>query len=263
MRAAFLLAVALAMAPALGPALAQQPDPLLEDPVGVLGVAPVAPGSYTATISGIWDRARSGRRPDTFGGGLEAEIGLVPSLDLRLQQLGTYGRAAPYDDETTAPSWGGASRAGLRWQLLEEGDWTPSFGVFGAVATAYGQSRPATDVEATALFGKTLVGGARPVALVLNAGWSERLDPEPGERAGRYQLAGGLAHSIAQDSSVALSVERRQQDHGELDQTLVQAGLWHRLGGDGAILGLGAGFGIGRDSPSFVLGLTAKWTIGD
>jgi hypothetical protein len=43
----------------------------------------------------------------------------------------------------------------------------------------------------------------------------------------------------------------------------VQAGLWHRLGGDGAILGLGAGFGIGQDSPSFVLGLTAKWTIGE
>ena len=259
MRVAFLLVAALAAAPAA----AQAADPLLEDPVGVLGVAPVAPGSYTATISGIWDRARSGRRPDTFGGGLEAEIGLVPGLDLRLQQLGTYGRAAPYGDETTAPNWGGASRAGLRWQMLEEGELTPSLGVFGAVATAYGQSRPATDLEATALFGKTLVGGARPVALVLNAGWTERLDPEPGERAGRYQLAGGIAHGVAQDSSVALSVERRQQDHGELDQTLVQAGLWHRLGGDGAILGLGAGFGIGRDSPSFVLAFTAKWTMGD
>ena len=68
---------------------------------------------------------------------------------------------------------------------------------------------------------------------------------------------------MSAEKSTELSVERRQQDHGELDQTLVQAGLWHRLGGDGAILGLGAGFGIGRDSPSFVLALTAKWTIGD
>ena len=132
MRAAVLLAVALAAAPAA----AQQPEPLIEDPVGLLGVTPVSPGGYTATLSGSWERARSGRRPDTFGGGVEAEIGLVPGLDLRVQQLGVYGRAAPYGDETTAPNWGGESRAGLRWQVLEEGDWTPSFGVFGAVGTA-------------------------------------------------------------------------------------------------------------------------------
>jgi hypothetical protein len=263
MRPTFLLTIALATAPALGPALAQQPDPLLEDPVGLTGVEPVAPGSYTITLSGGWERARSGRRPDTFGGGVEAEIGLVRGLDLLIQQFGAYGRAAPYGDETTAPNWGGESQAGLRWQLLEEGDWTPSFGVFGAVGTAYGRSRPATDLDALALFGKTLSGGARPVALVLNAGWTQRLDPEPGERAGRYLFAGGLAHSISQDSSIALSVERQQQDHGEQDQTLVQAGLWRRLAGGGPTLGLGAGFGIGRDSPSFVLGLTAKWTIGE
>lgn len=259
MRAAFVLGVALAAAPAA----AQQPEPLLEDPVGLTGVEPVSPGSYTITFSGSWERARSGRRPNTYGGGIEAEIGLVRGLDLLIQQLGSYGRAAPYGDETTAPNWGGESQAGLRWQLLEEGDWTPSFGVFGAVGTAYGQSRPATDLGALALFGKTLLGGARPVALLLNAGWTQRLDPEPGERAGRYLFAGGLAHSISQDSSVALSVERQQQDHGEQDQTLVQAGLSHQLGGGGPILGLGAGFGIGRDSPSFVLGLTATWTIGD
>ncbi|WP_368416101.1 hypothetical protein [Falsiroseomonas sp.] len=259
MRAAFVLGVALAAAPAA----AQQPEPLLEDPVGLTGVEPVSPGSYTITFSGSWERARSGRRPNTYGGGIEAEIGLVRGLDLLIQQLGSYGRAAPYGDETTAPNWGGESQAGLRWQLLEEGDWTPSFGVFGAVGTAYGQSRPATDLGALALFGKTLLGGARPVALLLNAGWTQRLDPEPGERAGRYLFAGGLAHSISQDSSVALSVERQQQDHGEQDQTLVQAGLSHQLGGGGPILGLGAGFGIGRDSPSFVLGLTAIWTIGD
>jgi hypothetical protein len=81
-------------------------------------------------------------------------------------------------------------------------------------------------------------------------------------RGGRV-FAGGLAHSISQDSSIALSVERQQQDHGEQDQTLVQAGLWRRLAGGGPTLGLGAGFGIGRDSPSFVLGLTATWTIGE
>lgn len=241
---------------------ARAEEPLLEDPVGVLGVTPVSPGGFTVTLGAAWERARSGSQRDSFGGGLEAEAGLVRGLDLRFQQFGLYGRAAPYNDEATAPSWGGETRLGLRWQILEEGEWLPAFGVFGAVSTAYGRSRPATDLEATALFGKTLLGGARPVALLVNAGWAERLNPEPGERPGRYQLSAGIAHALALNTSVALSVERNQQDRGDQDQTLVQAGLWHRLG-SGPILGAGIGFGIGRDSPSLVLGATVKWVLGD
>lgn len=256
-----LLALLAGLVPAAMPARAE--EPLLEDPAGMVGVEPVRPGGYTATLGGAWERARSGRRRDTFGAALEAEAGLVRGFDLRVQHFGLYGRAAPRDAEETAPSLGGETRIGLRWQILEEGAWVPALGVFGAVTTAYGRSRPATDLEVTTLFGRTLRGGDRPVALLLNAGWAERLNPEPGERAGRYQLAAGIAHALAQDISVGLSVERNQGDRGERDETLVQAGLWHRLAGGGPILSLRGGFGIGRDSPNLLLGVTLKWEIGD
>jgi hypothetical protein len=248
---------------AAAPAAAEETEPLLEDPVGVLGVAPTPLGGFTLTLAALYDRARNGANRDTWSGGLEAEAGVFRGADLRFSQLVGYGAAAPYPADPDTRVWGGASRLGLRWQLLEQDGLVPAVGVFGAVTTAYGEtSIPSQSGELNLLVASTVLDGPRPVALYLNAGVSTLFEPQPGERPNRYQFAAGIAHSLAQDTSVALSYALNQQDRGERDQNLVALGLWHRLGGSGPILGAAVGAGIGNDSPAFFAGLSAKWVFG-
>lgn len=260
-RAAGLLVAAPLLA--VHPAVAAEPEPLLEDPVGVVGVAPTPLGGFTLTLSGLYERARNGANRDTWIGGLEAEAGVFRGADLRFSQAVGYGAAAPYPTDPDARVWGGASRLGLRWQLLEQDGLVPAVGLYGAVTSAYGEtSIPSQSGELNLLLASTVVEGQRPVALYLNAGVSALFEPQPGERPNRFQFAAGIAHALAQDTSVALSYALNQQDRGERDQNLVSVGLWHRLGGRGPILGVAAGVGIGDDSPSFFAGLSAKWVFG-
>ena len=55
-------------------------------------------------------------------------------------------------------------------------------------------------------------------------------------------------------------MDAREQQ--ERDFSLIQAGIRHRLTGSRAVVGLAAGAGIGRDSPSFQLAFAVQWDLG-
>lgn len=245
------------------PAAAQDAEPLLEDPVGVLGVAPTPLGGYTTTLGAAFQRARNGPNRDTWAGAIEAEAGLLQGLDLRFVQAVGYGAAAPYPADDATRVWGGATRLGLRWQVLDQQGLVPAIGFYGALTTAYGEtSRPSNAAEINLLMASTVVQGPRPVALYLNAGITSLIAPQPEERPNYYQLAAGIAHSLGQDTSVALSYGRYQQDRDLADQNIVAAGIWHRLGDGGPILSVSVGAGIGRDAPALLVGAAVKWVFG-
>lgn len=240
-----------------------QPEALMEDPFGIIGVAPTAAGGQTLSLGLGYSRARNGTNRDLYGGALEAEAGLVRGLDLRFAQTAEYGPAAPYPADDTKRLWGGLSQLGLRWQMLEEDGWRPALGVFGALRSAYGEtSGPSQSGQIVGLLSKTIIEGERPLALSLNAGWSELFNAAPGERAGRYEFAVGLTQNLAQNTSLGVSYLRNQQDRGEKDQNIIAAGLWHRLRPAGPIMAVGAGAGIGDDSPSFLVFASFKWLLG-
>jgi hypothetical protein len=260
-RTTCLLAVTM-VAAASAPGTRAETEPLLEDPVGIVGVVPTPLGGHTLTLGGLFDQARRGPLRDTDGGFLEAEAGIARGFDLRFAQIAAYGRAAPYQVEGAGRVWGGGSRLGVRWQFVEEGDAVPAIGVYGALTALYGESRPAQDADIVALMSKTLRGGERPLALYLNAGWTERLNPQPGERAGRYGFAAGLAHTLRHDTSAAVTYAVAQQDRGERDQQVVQGGIWHRLGGGGPVVSISVGAGLNEDSPRLQVGFAVKWLFG-
>ena len=252
------LLLALPNLPALG-----ETEPLMEDPFGIIGVAPTAAGGQTLSLGLGYSRAREGANRDLYGGALEAEAGLVRGLDLRFAQAAEYGPAAPYPADDTKRLWGGLSQLGLRWQFLEEDGWRPAMGVFGALRTAYGEtSGPSQSGQIVGLLSKTIIEGPRPLALSLTGGWSELFNPAPGERSGRYEFAAGLTQNLGQDTSLGISYLRNEQDRGERDQNIIAAGLWHRLGDSGPIMAAGAGLGIGDDSPSFLVFASLKWLFG-
>jgi len=254
--------VALSLGVPLLPAHAES-EPLLEDPFGLIGVAPTAVGGQTASMGFGFSRLREGANRSLYGGTLEAEAGLLPGLDLRFAQTLEYGPAAPYPADEGARLWGGLSELGLRWQFMEEDGWRPAMGVFGALRTAYGEtSAPSQSGQIVGLLSKTIIEGPQPLALSFNAGWSELFNAAPGERAGRYEFAAGLAQSLGRNTSLGVSYLRNQQDHGQQDQNIIAAGFWHRLGEAGPILGGGAGAGIGDPSPRFQVFASVKWLFG-
>jgi hypothetical protein len=253
-----LLVIALPILPAHG-----ETEALMEDPFGIIGVAPTPVGGQTLSLGLGYSRAREGANRNLYGGALEAEAGLVRGLDLRFAQAAEYGPAAPYPADDAKRVWGGLSQLGLRWQILEEDGWRPAMGVFGALRTAYGEtSGPSQSGKIVGLLSKTLIEGPRPLALSFNAGWSELFNAAPGERAGRYEFAAGLTQSVGQDTSLGFSYLRNQQDRGEQDQNILAAGIWHRLGRAGPIMAAGAGAGIGDDSPRFLVFASLKWLFG-
>ena len=238
-------------------------EPLLEDPFGIIGPAATPVGGQTTTLGLNFTRSRHKTNRDLYNGSVEAEAGLVRGLDLRFSQNLEYGPAAPYPRDEAARLWGGYTQMGLRWQLTEEDGWRPALGVFGALQTSYGEtSRPSENGQILALLSKTIIEGPRPLAFLLNAGWSELFNPEPRERAGRYQAAMALAQSVAQNTSLGLTYAVDQQDRGQNDKNTITAGIWHRLGDSGPILSAGAGAGIGDDSPRFLVFAQAKWLFG-
>ncbi len=245
-----------------GRGLAQDEVSIAEDPFDITSPSATPPGEVEVTVGGTYERARRGRDRGTYGGEVEIEAGIAPGLELRLGQRGLYGRAAPRNDEETAPSWGGSTRLGLRWEVAEERGLLPAFSLLGEVRSDYGESRPVYEFDTVALFGKRLIEGDRPVSAYLNLGWTTRPDPLPGERPGRYTVAAALGQAVTPDTVIVAAYIREQQERGERDSNLIQAGFRHRLPDNRTTLGVAIGAGLGRDSPRLQIGVALQWTFG-
>jgi len=254
-------------------ALAQdQPLTLADDPFEITDPLAAQPGEAELSIVGIYDRARRGRHRGTFALQTELEAGVLPGLAFRIGQEGAYGNLqnrrrldaadAMEPRGSNTPAWGGATRIGALYQIADGQGMLPAIGLLGRVRAVYGPGRPTQEADLVALFGKTLGSGERPLGINLNLGWTTPFDPLPGERAGRYFVNASVGQAFTPDNVLVLAYVREQQERGERDFSLVQAGIRHRLSAGGPVLGFAVGAGIGRDSPAFQLGLAVQWSFG-
>jgi hypothetical protein len=249
-----------------------EPLTLADDPFEITDPLAASPGEAELSIVGIYERARRGRHRGTVALQSEFEAGVATGLAFRIGQEGAYGNlqtrrrldaAAPMEgSEGRAPAWGGATRIGALYQIAEDRGTMPAIGLLGRVRAVYGPGRPTQEADVVALFGKTLGSGERPLGINMNLGWTRPFDPLPGERTGRYFVNASVGQAFTRDSVLVLTYVREQQERGERDFQLVQAGIRHRLGADGPVLGLAVGAGLGRDSPAFQLGLAVQWSFG-
>jgi hypothetical protein len=104
------------------------------------------------------------------------------------------------------------------------------------VRAIYGPGRPAQEADVVALFGKTLGRAERPLGLNLNLGWTTPFSPLPGERPGRYFVNASVGQAVTPDTVLVLTYVREQQERGERNFQLVQAGIRHRLAAGGPVL---------------------------
>jgi hypothetical protein len=198
----------------------------------------------------------------------------VPGLELRIGQAGARGnletrRRLGNLDEAEATengreaAWGGATQLGALYQLTDGRGARPVIGLLGRMRTLYGPGRPSHEAEAVALIGKTLRRGERPLGLHLNLGWVSRFDPLPGERPNRALFNASVGQAVSPSTALVLTYAWEQQERGDSDFSLVQAGLRHRLPGGRVVLGLAAGVGTNRDSPRFQVAFAVQWQLSE
>jgi hypothetical protein len=266
----------------VGPVAAQDgPIEMADDPFEIADPIAAAPGSAEAAFVGLYERARTGRIRGTAAAETELEFGLAPRLEVRLGQSGAYGNletrrrlgsgldltdsegsgAAAEADAGERANWGGTSQIGAMYQLTDDSGAMPAVGLLGRLRALYGPGRTGYEAEGVALIGKTLIGGARPLGAHLNLGWTARIDPQPGERSGRYLLNASIGQTITHDTALVVTYALSQQQRGDRDYSLVQAGFRHRLSATGTVIGVAAGIGLNRDSPRFQLALAVQWSI--
>jgi hypothetical protein len=249
-----------------------EPLTLADDPFEITDPIATAPGEAELSIVGIYERARRGRHRGTVALQSEFETGILPGLAFRVGQEGAYGNlqtrrrldaaASSEGEEGSGRSAGGATRIGTLYQIADGRGALPAIGLLGRVRAIYGPGRPAQEADVVALFGKTLGRAERPLGLNLNLGWTTPFSPLPGERPGRYFVNASVGQAVTPDTVLVLTYVREQQERGERNFQLVQAGIRHRLAAGGPVLGLALGAGLGRDSPAFQVGLAAQWSFG-
>jgi hypothetical protein len=275
-RLASALAVTLFFALLLpGIATAQdEPITLADDPFEVTDPNATPVGEPVLGLASSYERAPSGRVRNTYGAETEIGVGIAPGLDLRIGQSGAYGNLdigrrlgtiASDQAESVMRAGrgelGGVTQLGSLYQLSKEQGAVPAVGLLGRVRALYGPDGTAYETDAVALFGKTLVGGERPLGVSLNAGLISRINPGSSDRPRRYLVNVSVGQAISRDTAVVASYAREQQERGDQDFSLAQIGLRHRLRNQKAIVGVAVGFGLNRDTPQYQVAVAVQWEI--
>ncbi|MBY0330919.1 MAG: hypothetical protein K2X49_09625 [Acetobacteraceae bacterium] len=239
---AALLAAAL---PALGPGAARAADHANLDeglPLQLRDAYPITRGSIEAQGLFRYDRGRSGDGRDAYR--------LEPRIEWGAFRNGQVTFRVPYTaGNSEARSGRGFAGAGLLYNFNQERIFLPAFALEGEVAQRFG-GRGGTGTETT-LWGiatKT-IGGYRVRRISLNLGWIHRFDADPDERRNQYVFVAGYHQAIGPDTTLVLDYVRRQQERGERDANILEAGLRYQLD-PRTVLSAGVGAGIGRDSPA-------------
>lgn len=265
---AFAFAALLAVA---SPLVAEEVEQLTlaDDPFETTDPHATDPGQAELAFVTIYERARQGSFRSRMSLDGEIQVGALPGLDIRFGQRSIYGNvesrgsvaARGIDDGMGVPRWAGATRLGALYQFTDGEGVLPIISTVGRIRSTYSGDTPAYEGDFALLLGKTIGSGARAFGINLNLGWTSRLNPSLGERPNRYSLDVAMGRGISPNAVVALAYARRQQERGERDLNIVEAGIRYRLGSNGPVIGVALGAGMNRDSPLFQVNIGAQWAF--
>lgn len=256
------------------PAAAQGQEPpiaLSDDPFQVTSPRAAAPGAMSLAAAGFYNRSRIGSFPYTVGTDTTLTVGVARNLDLRFGATGDYGGLEGRrrfalglgGGSGEGSSLAGGPFIGSLYQVAEERGALPAIGVLGYARVIYGPQKPDHQAEFSVAVGKTLLGKERPLGVNLNLGAVARLDPADGQRPNLYFGGVAVGQTLTHDTALVASYVRQQQSRGQLDLSVFEVGVRHRLAGSKVVLGLVAGAGLNRSSPRFDVGFALLWQLSD
>ena len=214
---------------------AAEPDDF--QPLTVDDASPLERGQGTADAALVWDRAH---KEDLFEVRPRLRAGVAGGLELSLAAPYRFGEGDEADQADLEP--------GVQYQLTEgKGGW-PTLAVEAAGTIPLG-SHAGHEAELTFLATQPLgARGEEGPALHLNLSWSHLFDAGDDEREDRYAAVLGYSRPLGERTGLILDLVHEQEEDKGQATNLAEAGVRLELV-DGLILSLGAGAGLGGDTP--------------
>lgn len=251
-RGATFLVPALVSSAALTASPAARADPqanTLFAPLRVEAAIPIERGVLEAEFSTIYVRDpfnERGRDLTTVQPLLR--LGAAPGLHVTA--------AVPYrlGDQSRADQ--GDGLFGFVYNLNDQSDWLPAFGVALDYATPYGSGHKTAEYFVRGLATKWLGPDRRSPRLHVNVGYRHLTQPSSAERPDRLDVAAGGSFLVGEKTALFFDVVHGAKYERRQTQTFLEAAVQHQAG-DWLLSG-GAGVGVGAQSPDFRLLFTVR-----
>ncbi len=206
-------------------------------PLTVQDAYPTSFGTIDTEVSGRWDRTRSDRNLDELRPTLK--WGAMENLQLSV--------SAPYRFGNDDQSDSGEVTVGGLYQLTKDHGVLPAIALATSIAPPYAE-RQGTDTDLTFIASKSLASGEHSPRVHLNLSWRHTIDNSADNRENRYIAVIGYSHPLGAKTTLLGDFVREQERERGADSNLLEIGMRHEMAPDW-ILSVGAGAGIGDDSP--------------
>jgi len=142
------------------------------------------------------------------------------------------------------------------YNFNQEGIYLPAFAVSGRVDAPVGENESGHlegwDTTLKLLASKKLGSAPQLNSVHVNASWKHNFEAKPDERENYYVAAIGYSQRVGPDTTMIFDYVREQEIEEDKDANLVELGFRHQIT-PLTLATVGAGAGIGEDSPDFRL----------
>lgn len=210
-------------------------------PVQIEDAVPVSLGTLTLQNDTRLTRDPHGRGSTSVVTSPVLKFGVLPGLHIDL------GPSYEFGDKGGAGS-GSGSVAAL-YQFNKDGPYWPALAVHGFYDTPFGAGHKSALYTLRGMATKNL-GDEKAPRLHLNLSLYHLTQPDGTQRRDQLEIAVGVSALLRPDTAIVVDVVHGAKPEKRLNQTLVDVGLRHELGGGWAVSG-GAGVGVAQSSPGF------------
>ena len=175
---------------------------------------------------------------------------LDPRLEYGFVRNGQLTISAPFLIGSADRTGGGDLTLTGLYNFNTESLSTPAFAISARTEFPTGYDTAGVGTELKFIATKSLGAGTHLDRLHLNVSWLHNTGPQSGQRSDRYRAILGYSRRLGPDTIIVTDFERLQElDKGRNDN-IVEAGIRRQLTPRN-VLSVGAGVGIGSDSPDY------------
>lgn len=172
----------------------------------------------------------------------EIEAGIAENTELNLT-LPFYPGGA--DDDH-----GGDLGVEVLYNFLQEQEAAPALAISGNVDLPTGDNSQGLDTTLRLLGTKHIFKQCGEHALHANLSWMHNAAAQSDEREDAYRAVIGSSHGLTDKTALVTDFVREQEDEAGENSNIIELGLRHEFAKD-SIASIGAGAGIGEESPDF------------
>ncbi len=212
-------------------------------PVQIEDALPVRLGTLELQGDNRFTRDTHNRRgSDLLASGLVLKLGPLPGLQVGLSPSYRFGAQSSAN--------GGYGTIDVLYQVTDNSTYIPALAVHGYYAQPYGAGHKSVQYTLRGIATKYLGGSERSPRLHLNLSWYHLTQPSPSQRADQLELAIGYSRLVYDSTALVADVVHGAKPDRRASQTILDLGVRHEIG-DGWAVSVGAGAGIGAQSPAF------------